>query len=125
MRALGAVAAGHDDYAAQLSALAEERGVDFEVTGYVPDSELAAALDAITVPVCPHRHVSASGSLNTWIAHNRRVVVADGPYMREVAERWPDRVVCSPVRELPSRLLRSGMTTREAPRVRVLRISVP
>lgn len=93
VRALGAVAAGHDDYAAQLSALAEERGVDFEVTGYVPDSELAAALDAITVPVCPHRHVSASGSLNTWIAHNRRVVVADGPYMREIAERWRERVV--------------------------------
>ncbi|WP_180953287.1 glycosyltransferase [Brevibacterium ihuae] len=93
VRALGAVAAGHDDYAAQLSALAAERGVDFEVTGYVPDSELAAALDAITVPVCPHRHVSASGSLNTWIARNRRVVVADGPYMREVAERWPERVV--------------------------------
>ena len=93
VRALGAVATGHDDYAAQLSALAAERGVDFEVTGYVPDSALAAELDAVTVPVCPHRHVSASGSLNTWIAHNRRVVVADGPYMREVAERWPDRVV--------------------------------
>lgn len=93
VRALGAVAVGHDDYAAQLRALAAERGVDFEVTGYVPDSELAAALDAITVPVCPHRHVSASGSLNTWIAHNRRVVVADGPYMREIAERWRERVV--------------------------------
>lgn len=93
VRALGAVATGHDDYAAQLSALAAERGVDFEVSGYVPDSALAAELDAVTVPVCPHRHVSASGSLNTWIAHNRRVVVADGPYMREVAERWSERVV--------------------------------
>ena len=93
VRALGAVAAGHDDYAAQLSALAASRGVDFQVTGYVPEAGLAAELDAITVPVCPHRHVSASGSLNTWIAHNRRVVVADGPYMREVADRWPGRVV--------------------------------
>ena len=93
VRAIGGVAAGHDDEAAGLGERAARRGVAFEITGYVPEAELAAELAAADVPVCPHRHVSASGSLNTWIAHGRIPLVADGPYMREVDERWPGRVV--------------------------------
>ena len=65
----------------------------FELTGYVPEPELAGQLEAVDVPVCPHLHVSASGSLNTWIAHGRRPLVVDGPYMREIDERWPGAVL--------------------------------
>lgn len=93
VRAIGGIAAGHDADAAALAERAAHRGVSFEITGYVPEEELAAQLAAVDVPVCPHRHVSASGSLNTWIAHGRVPVVVDGPYMREIDERWPGRVL--------------------------------
>lgn len=86
---LGKVAYGHADYVAGLHERAAARDIDLECTGYIPDDELPAALDAITVPVCAHRHVSASGSLNTWIAHNRVPLTAASDYMAEVAERWP------------------------------------
>lgn len=97
IRVLGAVAEGHADYADGLAARAAERGVGLEITGFVPEAELARALASIDVPVCPHRHVSASGSLNTWIAHGRVPLALEGPYMREVAQRWPGRVrLCAP-----------------------------
>ncbi|NHU85425.1 glycosyltransferase family 4 protein [Kocuria sp. JC486] len=89
VRAIGQVAEGHHDYARALTERARHCGVDVQVTGYVPEDALAAELDAVDVPVCPHLHVSASGSLNTWIAHGRIPLVVDGPYMREVARRWP------------------------------------
>lgn len=93
VRAIGTTAAGHDADARALRERAVARGVRFELTGYVPDSELAGQLEAVDVPVCPHLHVSASGSLSTWIAHGRRPLVVDGPYMREIDERWPGIVL--------------------------------
>lgn len=93
VRAIGASAAGHDADVQVLRERAAARGVRFELTGYVPEPELAGQLEAVDVPVCPHLHVSASGSLNTWIAHGRRPLVVDGPYMREIDERWPGAVL--------------------------------
>ena len=43
--------------------LATECGVDLHITGYLSDADLAAEMGRIAVPVCAHRHYSASGSL--------------------------------------------------------------
>ncbi|QIN30089.1 glycosyltransferase family 4 protein [Brevibacterium luteolum] len=94
---LGDVADGHAGYLAGLRSRAAEHGIDLQCTGYIPDTELPAALDAVTVPVCAHRHVSASGSLNTWIAHNRVPLTTTSDYATEVAARWPGRLrLCMP-----------------------------
>lgn len=89
---IGEIAQGHAEYVGQLQAQAERRDVSVQVTGYVPDDQLAQHLHAVDVAVCPHLHVSASGSLNTWIAHGRRPLVLTGGYMEEVARRWPELV---------------------------------
>ncbi|KAA9393881.1 glycosyltransferase family 4 protein [Kocuria coralli] len=97
IRAIGSVVAGHEGYAQQLSAAAARRGIGLEITGFVPDSRLSSELAQVTVPVCPHLHASASGSLNTWIAHGRRPIVLEGPYMQEIAQRWPGSLsLCRP-----------------------------
>lgn len=89
---IGKVADGHAAYADALQSRAQQRGVHLRITGYIPDEQLAEHVHAVTVPVCPHLHVSASGSLNTWIAHGRRPLAMSGGYMQEVAERWPGLV---------------------------------
>lgn len=89
---IGQVADGHVQYVRGLRAQARQRGVSVQVTGYVPEEHLAEHLHGVDVAVCPHLHVSASGSLNTWIAHGRRPLVLSGGYMVEVAQRWPDLV---------------------------------
>lgn len=89
VRALGGVSAGHEDWATQLQELARELGVDFEITGWLSDSELAAEMGRIEIPVCAHRHYSASGSLMAWLGAGRTVLVSDSPYTREMAQRWP------------------------------------
>ena len=83
VRALGGFSAGHEDM--------DLPGV--EVTGYLPDEELWMQMDRIAIPVCAHRHFSASGSLMRWLAAGRRVLVTDSDYAREVAEIFPDQVV--------------------------------
>lgn len=117
VRAIGAAASGHDADARALRERAAARGVRFELTGYVPEPELAGQLAAVDVPVCPHLHVSASGSLNTWIAHGRRPLVVDGPYMREIDGRWPGAVLRRPREELAAamdELLAEPQRTRAA-----------
>ena len=66
-----------------------ERGVPVEVTGRVPEAEVASALRRVAVPVAAHRNVSASGSVNSWIAAGRRPLVRDGAYAREMAALRP------------------------------------
>ncbi|MDO5513150.1 glycosyltransferase, partial [Corynebacterium sp.] len=89
VRALGGVSDGHADWARHLRDLAEELGVEFEITGWLSDAELAVEMGRIAIPVCAHRHYSASGSLMAWVGAGRRVLVSDSPYTREMAERWP------------------------------------
>lgn len=95
VRALGAVSDGHEDWAAQLRELAQKLGVDFEITGWLSDAELAAEMGRIEIPVCAHRHYSASGSLMAWVGAGRTVLVSDSPYTREMAQRWPGIEVVS------------------------------
>ncbi len=84
LTALGRPSDGHADLVVELSALGP-----LTVTGYVPDDELAARLRAASVPLAPHRHVSASGSIGSWLAAGRRPLVPDVAYTREVAARLP------------------------------------
>ncbi|KQS73709.1 hypothetical protein [Modestobacter sp. Leaf380] len=84
LTALGKPSDGHADLVDELSALGP-----LTVTGYVPDEELPARLRAASVPLAPHRHVSASGSIGSWLAAGRRPLVPDVAYTREVAARCP------------------------------------
>lgn len=87
--AVGEPSAGHDDLVDSLAKTAERDGRRFAVTGYVADDALAGVLQGVTVPVAHHRHVSASGSINTWIAARRRPLVPVNRYTVEHAERHP------------------------------------
>ncbi|QGU05342.1 glycosyltransferase [Corynebacterium comes] len=92
IRALGGVSAGHEDWARHLQDLATESGVDLRITGYLSEADLAEEMGRVAVPVCAHRHYSASGSLMTWLGAGRHVLVSDSPYTREMARQWPDRI---------------------------------
>ena len=94
--AVGEPSAGHDDLVDGLAKVAEREGRPFSVTGYVPAETLAGVLHAVTVPVAHHRHVSASGSINTWIAARRRPLVPVNRYTVEHAERHPGTVTPYP-----------------------------
>lgn len=84
VRCLGAAVDGHADLVEELQRRAERGGVELEVTGFVEQADLERAMRAATVPVAAHRHVSASGSVNSWISTGRRPVVADSRYTREL-----------------------------------------
>jgi len=94
--AVGEPSAGHDDLVDGLAKVAEREGRPFSVTGYVPAETLAGVLHDVTVPVAHHRHVSASGSINTWIAASRRPLVPVNRYTVEHAERHPGTVTPYP-----------------------------
>ena len=91
--ALGQPSRGHEDLAAQYAVYAAERGVSWEVTGYLSDVRLARALAAVTVPVAPNRRVTASASVNTWNACGRRVLMPDSPLGRELDRTRPGHVL--------------------------------
>lgn len=96
----GGVAPGHAEVVTALDARARAAGVPFTVTGYLPDDELASALRRTGVPVAAHRHISASGSVNTWLAAGRRPVVTRGAYVSELSRRLPGAVTLTD--DLPS-----------------------
>jgi hypothetical protein len=89
VRVLGGAAPGHADEVEGLLRTSRARGVPVEVTGRVPEADLDRALRRVTVPVVAHRNVSASGSLNSWIAAGRRPLVRDSAYAREMAALRP------------------------------------
>lgn len=90
---LGGAAPGHEDLLAELAERAAPAGTAFRATGWLSDADLAAACRAVTVPVAYHRHVSASGSVNSWLAAGRRPVVARNRYIDEQATRMPGALV--------------------------------
>jgi hypothetical protein len=92
VRVLGGAAPGHDDEVEALLSSSRARGVPVDVTGRVPEAEVHRALRGVTVPVVAHRNVSASGSLNSWIAAGRRPLVRDGAYAREMAALRPGTI---------------------------------
>lgn len=94
--ALGAPSAGHADLAEELTDTAARTGRRFRVTGHLDDAEVPRALRRVTVPVAPHRHVSASGSLNSWIGAGRRPLAPANRYTREFDLRNPGAVLLYP-----------------------------
>lgn len=83
LRFLGRPSAGHEKWAAELGA---------EVTGWLTDEEMAREMGTVAVPVCAHRHFSASGSLMTWLGAGRNVLVRDSDYAREIDAWLPGRI---------------------------------
>jgi glycosyltransferase involved in cell wall biosynthesis len=92
VRVLGDAAPGHADELESLVRTSHARGVPVEVTGRVPERDLVRALRGVAVGVTAHRNVSASASLNSWIAAGRRPLVRDGAYSREMAALRPGTI---------------------------------
>ncbi len=90
--ALGAASPGHEADLERLAADAEAMQLRFTVTGYLPEDELLAACRRAAVPLAAHRHVSAAGSIGSWIAAGRRPLVPEGPYAAELSRRRPGTI---------------------------------
>lgn len=88
LRFLGSVSAGHEQWASALVNSAE----NVELTGWLSDAQMAAEMGRVAVPVCAHRHFSASGSLMTWLGAGRTVLASDSDYTREIDAWLPGRI---------------------------------
>ncbi|NNG19747.1 hypothetical protein HJ590_09195 [Naumannella sp. ID2617S] len=86
---LGAVSAGHDQLLAELGARAVAAGVALRVSRHLDEAAWSAAIARVGVPLALHRHLSASGSINSWIAHRRRPVVLRGRATTELDRLRP------------------------------------
>ncbi|MBN1092634.1 hypothetical protein JKP75_08745 [Blastococcus sp. TML/M2B] len=87
--AWGRPSAGHEDLAEALAAQARALGRPCTVSGWIPDARLPELLRSAVLPVAPHAHVSASGSVNAWIGAGRRPLVARSDYAAELLARSP------------------------------------
>lgn len=100
-----------DGHAADLEAFARgaaSQGVAVEVTGYLDDGELLRRCRTTGVPVVAHRHVSASGSLGSWIAAGRRPVASANRYIAEMAALRPGTVTVADPEALTSAVGRAA-----------------
>ncbi|GAA1171621.1 hypothetical protein CGLAUT_09695 [Corynebacterium glaucum] len=88
LRFLGSVSAGHEKWAQELVRTAGK----VELTGWLDDAAMAREMGRIEVPVCAHRHFSASGSLMTWLGAGRNVLATDSDYTREIDAWLPGRI---------------------------------
>ncbi|PCE15490.1 hypothetical protein AUC47_11365 [Microbacterium sp. SZ1] len=86
---LGRASDGHASELETFVRRAAGLGVDVEVTGWLDDDEIARRGRAVTVPVIAHRHISASGSLASWIGWGRRPVAVRNRYIDEMAALRP------------------------------------
>ena len=89
MLVLGQASAGHQDVVEDLitSALLARRRL--VVTGYLSNEQLHRRLRSVAVPVAAHRHLSASGSINSWLSAGRRPLAPRSDYTLELANRLP------------------------------------
>ena len=89
LTAWGRPSDGHEDLVGALTEQARALGRPCTVTGFVPDAELPGLLRSAVLPVAPHAHLSASGSINAWIGAGRRPLVPRSDYAAELDERSP------------------------------------
>lgn len=87
--AVGRASDRHMELLDELAEVARRRGIAFHCTGYVPDPELLGRLQEVTIPLAPHTHISASGSINSWLSAHRRPLVPAGRYVAELERRMP------------------------------------
>ncbi len=99
--ALGGVSAGHDELADDLARLADRLGVAWHVTGYLDDDALVRAMHETAMPVAAHRHPSASGSVNSWVAAGRRPLLREHPSTVELDELRPGAHLVRPLDAWP------------------------
>ncbi|QNK80304.1 hypothetical protein [Nakamurella sp. PAMC28650] len=90
--AIGRPSDGHAAMLPDLIDLGRRLGIEFTSTGFVPDGALAAHLRGVAVPIAPAPHVSASASVNSWIAAGRRPLVPASRYAQELCDRMPGAV---------------------------------
>ena len=62
------------------------------LTGYLPDEELNRYLAATDIAVCPFRHMSASGSVATWISARKPILASDLPQIGEYNDLAPGAI---------------------------------
>jgi hypothetical protein len=105
--AIGQPSGRHAELLPALRAVAESGGIDFRCTGYVADADVLGQLRAVPVPLAPHTHVSASGSINSWIAAGRRPLVPEGRYVSELDSRLPGSVLRYPPGGLRGAVMRA------------------
>lgn len=86
---LGRASDGHAEELEAFVRRAGALGVEVEVTGWLDDDEIARRGRAVSVPLIAHRHVSASGSLASWIGWGRRPVAMRNRYIDEMATLRP------------------------------------
>lgn len=91
--ALGAAALGHEDLPDSYAAQARHLGRPWHCTGYLDSAELRRRLTTVAVPVAPNQRVSASSSINTWLEHGRRPLVARSRYAEEFEHDNPGSIV--------------------------------
>lgn len=89
LTAWGRPSDGHEDLVDALTGQARALDRPCTVTGFVPDAELPGLLRSAVLPVAPHAHLSASGSINAWIGAGRRPLVPRSDYVTELDERSP------------------------------------
>lgn len=90
--AAGRASDRHTGLVAELTADAAQASVGFYCTGFVADEDLPALLGGLDVPVAPQTKISASASINSWIAAGRRPLVPRSPYVTELQARLPGAV---------------------------------
>jgi len=105
--AIGRPSDRHGELVHDLTRVAARQGMSFSCTGYVADADLAVRLRAAVIPVAPHTHISASGSINSWIAAGRRPLVPAGRYADELDRRMPGAVWIYQPGELPGAVARA------------------
>lgn len=110
--ALGTVAQGHEDLVEVLARQCHGRDLSWELTGYLDDEALVERAQQVAVPLAHHAHLSASGSIGSWIAAGRRPLVSDGPWVRELLARCPGvvRIIADPTADVRACLLDPGST---------------
>lgn len=89
LTAWGRPSAGHEDLVDALVTQAHDLGRACTVTGFVPEPDLPGLLRSAVLPVAPHAHLSASGSINAWTGAGRRPLVPRSDYVAELEERTP------------------------------------
>jgi len=96
-RASDGHAAGLDAFVRRGDAL----GVSVQVTGWLDDAAMADRVHRVAIPVIAHRHVSASGSLASWIGWGRRPLAVRNRYNDEMAALRPGTVTLVEPADLP------------------------
>lgn len=89
---LGRASDGHEGDLAAFARRGDDVGVAVTVSGWLDDDAMAARARAASVPVIAHRHVSASGSLTSWIGWGRRPIALRNRYVDEMAALRPGTI---------------------------------